>query len=98
MADDIPAGYYHGRPMNHHAEAEHSAPPPPAEAVDGQVNAQVPGYYATRVPGRNAVRDQISPPPPPPPPAPAPSHQPSKEPDFFTRCFGCCLSGGGTAR
>ncbi|KAF8699407.1 hypothetical protein HU200_000649 [Digitaria exilis] len=86
MAEDGPAGYYVGRPMNH--DDQKTQPPPPSQAVDEQVNAQVPGYYAGRVQGKkNAAGDQSS----------AAADQTPKESGFLASCFGC-FSGGQTAK
>lgn len=41
----LDVGYYVGRPMNH--DEQKTQPPPPSQAVDEQVNAQVPGTGVT---------------------------------------------------
>nr|TKW00128.1 hypothetical protein SEVIR_8G088600v2 [Setaria viridis]TKW00129.1 hypothetical protein SEVIR_8G088600v2 [Setaria viridis] len=88
MAEDGPAGYYVGRPMNH--DDQKTQPPPPSsqsQAADEQVNAQVPGYYAGRVPGKKAAGGEQS----------SAADQPGKESGFLASCFGC-FSGGQTAK
>ncbi|OEL37017.1 hypothetical protein BAE44_0001962 [Dichanthelium oligosanthes] len=59
MAEEGPAGYYVGRPMNNGDQRTQTPPPPSSQAADEQVNAQVPGYYAGRV-KKNAGGDQGS--------------------------------------
>ncbi|PAN41887.1 hypothetical protein PAHAL_8G076600 [Panicum hallii] len=87
MAEDGPAGYYVGRPINY--DDQKSQPPPPtSQAAAEQVNAQVPGYYAGRVAGKKAAAgDQSS----------AAADQTSKQSGFRASCFGC-FSGGHTAK
>ncbi|KAK3132221.1 hypothetical protein QOZ80_6AG0517760 [Eleusine coracana subsp. coracana] len=82
-AEDNPAGYYVGRPMNY---GEEQAPEQPAKkVVDEQVNAPaqgVPGYYAVRVgQGNTSASAQVS----------------ASEPGFLAKCL-VCFSGGGNAR
>jgi len=86
MAEDGPAGYYVGRPMNY--DDQKSQPPPATSQATGeQVNAQVPGYYAGRVPGKKAAAGEQS----------SAADQASKEPGFLASCLGC-FSGGQTAK
>uniref|UniRef100_A0A0A9G527 Uncharacterized protein n=1 Tax=Arundo donax TaxID=35708 RepID=A0A0A9G527_ARUDO len=83
MADGSPAGYYVGRPVNHDRQKV-----PAPLAVDEQVNAQVPGYYAVRVHEKKTnAGDQSS---------AAPAVPPNRG-GFCANCLGC-FSGGGTAR
>ncbi|XP_062198062.1 uncharacterized protein LOC133900826 isoform X2 [Phragmites australis] len=85
---DNPPGYFVGRPLSYE---EKPAAAPPAQAVDEQVNAQVPGvpgYYAGRVnKGKTSAGDQSS----------APAAQQNGEPSFLAKCL-VCFSGGGNAR
>jgi len=87
MAEEGPAGYYVGRPMNY--DDQKSPPPPaaPSRAADEQVNARVPGYYAGRVPGKKPAAGEQS----------SAADQASKEPGFLASCFGC-FSGSQTAK
>ncbi|CAN6362723.1 unnamed protein product [Urochloa humidicola] len=75
MAQDGPTGYYVGRPMNH--DDQKSQPPPPSQAVDERVNAQVPGYYAGRVQGKNKAEQSSA------------ADEQTKESGFLASCFGC---------
>ncbi|CAO2143812.1 unnamed protein product [Urochloa humidicola] len=83
MAEDGPAGYYVGRPMNH--DDQKSQPPPQSQAADEKVNAQVPGYYAGRVQGKKAAAGEQS----------SAADEPTKDSGFLASCFGC-FSGGKT--
>ncbi|KXG28167.1 hypothetical protein SORBI_3005G092800 [Sorghum bicolor] len=84
-----PPGYFVGRPL-HYQEQQPQAVPSPAPAVDDHkaVNAQVPGYYAGRVPPRRGEDTEHNT-----NGNAGAADQQNREQSFFAKWFAGCFSG-----